>query len=211
MRYNRFDPPRTQADFDRVYQHQQTLGWERIPEADEQAIAAAWERNCECNKRIRLPSPSCTWDTWGIRRLGEQANGVESEVTLKLLNAFRRCVHPSERLIVIDWMHGLYYFDPSGGVMEATLDEWAYPILPDGWEPHFFVASDFRFGVGTDTGRRLTIFGEDLLNTIAHDPPRQFLRLCKCINDTNRKRWQRFQSRAEGTTRGDWQSAPSAP
>lgn len=115
---------------------------------------------------------------------------VESEVTLKFLHAFRRCVRAGERLLVIDWLHPWFYFDPFGGVAKATRDEWAYPLLPDYLEAYWFLAPDFRFGVLVTTG--LAIFGEDLLNAISVDPPVQFLNVCRFRRKADRKRWRKL-------------------
>jgi hypothetical protein len=193
MRFHRIEPPRTSADFDWLNEHWKSFGWQLVPKADERAITDAWSTKCERGSKVVLPSPFCTWDISALWGLEDRADEIESEVTLKILIAFRRCVHPGERLLVIDWMHSWYYFDPFGGITEATRDEWAYPILPDEFEPHYFLARDFRFGVSADTGRRLTIFGADLLDAVALDPPFQFLRLCKCIRKADRQRWRKFQ------------------
>jgi len=191
MRYENFDAPCGFEDWDRLTDHWRSRGWEPIPESDEAAIKQAWEKTMERQSKVVWPSPFCTWDASALWELGEQAEDVESEVTLKVLGAFRRCVRPGERLLVIEWPHPWYYFDPCGGVTRATRDEWAYSILPDQYEPHFFLASDFRFGVGTDVGRRLTLFGGDLLAAFAADPPRRFLSFCNAMHKTDRKLWRK--------------------
>ena len=125
-----------------------------------------------------FPPPSRTWDLTPLTRVPSKAEEIEAELTMKMLAAFRRCIPPGERLLVIEhWQHVWYELDPHGGITAATRDEWARPILADG-DPSHFVAKDLTFGVSADWRGRLTVFGEPMLAALESDPPGEFLRLC---------------------------------
>lgn len=181
MRFQRFVIPGGDDFFAymaNVKRHWNAFGWEEIPKTDEPAIKAAWIANLQPGKEVNIPEPSRMWRGERLARHREQPE-LESEFTLKLLDAFRICTKPGERLWAIDWQHAWYYFDPHAGITMANRDEWAMPILPDG-DSYNFVAPDFRFGVVMDwrpTGP-VTIFGEDLMAAFAANPPERFLRMC---------------------------------
>src|SRR5258706_296375 len=125
---------------------------------------------------VEAPNPSICWHHVSTRELGQHAEEVEADFTLKILAAFRRCTLQGERLLAIDWLHSWYYFDPHGGISAATRDEWAMPVLPD-IESYNYLAQDFRFGVltGYDESWFVKLFGASLLAAFAADPPMQFL------------------------------------
>jgi hypothetical protein len=172
--------PISLADFDRAKEHWISFGWQEIPRAEEPAISAAWVAHLEPeNGAVRVPRPYRCWRHVAVTELGEQAEAVEADFTLKLLAAFRRCTRPGERLLAMDWQHSCYYFDPSAGITTARREEWAMPILPDG-DSYNFVAPDFRFGSLTGWHRNWSVklFGADLLTAFASDLPERFLKMC---------------------------------
>jgi hypothetical protein len=187
MRFNRFvipgaypDATRYLAYMERVKQHWRSLGWEAVPKDDEPAIEEAWIRHLEqVPGVVEAPKPSQCWRHVSIAELGQDAEEVEADFTLKILAAFRRCTVQGERLLAIDWLHSLYYFDPHGGISVATRDEWAMPVLPD-IESYNYVAQDFRFGVltGYDKNWFVKLFGANLLAAFAADLPKRFLGAC---------------------------------
>ncbi len=185
MRFHRFftrdsypDKASYFAYMERVKEHWRSFGWEEIPKHDEAAIKAAWSANLEPERGVvKVPIPSRCWRHISTKELGERADELEAEFTMKILAAFRRCTCPGERLLAIDWQHSWYYFDPHGPISVAARDEWAMPVLP-GVESYNFVAADFRFGVltGFDECWFLSLFGAELLGAFADDPPWRFLR-----------------------------------
>lgn len=186
MRFDRFVIPGAYSNsapytayMERVAQHWRSLGWEGIPQSDETAIKAAWIANLEPAVGVNVPGPSRRWKHISTRELGECADELEAEFTMKILAAFRRCTQPGERLLAIDWQHSWYYFNPHAPISVATRDEWAMPVLPD-IDSYNYVAADFRFGVltGYDECWSLSLFGIELLAAFASDPPYQFLRAC---------------------------------
>jgi hypothetical protein len=183
------------ADYRRFTERWQSLGWQQIPREDESGIVDAWIARFERENQIILPTPFCTWNVRPLMAL-ENRDEIETELALSLLNAFRRCTHSGERLIVIDWLHTWCYFDPFGGVRQGTQDEWAYPVLPDYLEAYWYLASDFRFGVLITT--KVAVFGQDLLEALAIDPPRQLLSLCHFARKSDRKLWQKLQCKGKG-------------
>jgi Protein of unknown function (DUF2716) len=174
MRFHELKAPRTPTERQQVHDHWREFGWSEIPSEDELAIEAAWKSKLEPAGILTIPQPSRTW-----RRLPVLSEEIESELTLSILAAFRRCTRPDERLLAIDWLHTCYYFNPHGGISEATRDQWAMPILPDG-DSNSFVAPDFRFGSipGWRSSGPFRIFGADLLSAFDLDPPRRFLLAC---------------------------------
>lgn len=163
-----------------VKKHWQSVGWTEIPKTDEPAIKAAWIAHLEpVPGEVQVPNPSRRWRRVSTRELGDRAEEIEADFTLKVLAAFRRCTKPDERLLAIDWLHAWFYLNPHAGITGATRDEWAMPVLPD-CEFYHYVAPDFQFGVltGWDRTSKVTLFGEELLAAFDSDPPEHFLRAC---------------------------------
>jgi Protein of unknown function (DUF2716) len=181
MQFQRFVIPGGEGYFPymaEVKQHWRSLGWEEVPKTDEPAIKAAWIANLEPGEEVVIPEPSRMWRGERFARHRQQPE-LETEFTLKLLDAFRKCTKPGERLWAIDWQHAWYYFNPHAEITTASRDEWAIPVLPDG-DSYNYVAPDFRFGVimGWRATGPVTIFGEDLITAFEANPPKEFLRVC---------------------------------
>lgn len=172
-------PPVTPDDFDAVRSRWIAVGWQQMPREDEPTIKAAWIANLQSGTDgVIIPKPYLQWRGQRLERHQDRPE-LESEFTLKLLVAFRRCVQPGERLWAIDWQHSWYYFDPHGPITAAIREEWAMPVLPDG-DSYNFVTPDFRLGLVMSwraTGP-VTLFGADLLAAFAADPPTEFLQVC---------------------------------
>ncbi len=178
MRYRDRKPPNTKAEFAEVGRRWRSLGWEEVPEAEMPDITAAVESRFDPQRKgdLRIPRPARAWLLPWRQALPEE---IEAEFTLKLLSAFRRCIRLGERLLVIDPQHQWYRLDPHGGITAATRDEWAMPMLPDG-DTYIYLAPDFRLGVISrwhPTGP-VTLFGQNLLDAFAEDPPTRFLEVC---------------------------------
>ncbi|WP_165228732.1 DUF2716 domain-containing protein [Aquisphaera insulae] len=110
-----------------------------------------------------FPPPFRTWDLAFLSRLPGELEEIESDLTMRILAAFRHCTPRGERLWAIEhWQHTWYEFDPHGGITAATRDEWALPIFPDG-DSYHFVAMGFSYGVSGDRRGKLTVFGETML------------------------------------------------
>jgi hypothetical protein len=171
--------PKTVADFGRAKLRWAAFGWQEIPACDEPAIKAAWIAHLEPAGEVVVPKPSRYWRRISVAELGDGAEEIEADFTLKLLAAFRRCARRGERLLAIDWLHPWYYFDPHFGITAATREEWAMPVLPDG-DSYNYVAPDFRFGslTGWTQNWSVSLFGAELLAAFAADPPERFLRAC---------------------------------
>jgi hypothetical protein len=147
--------------------------WQPIPPADEEAIRAAWVTHLQPVARLVIPLPSRTWKGQALARHRERP-GISTEFAGKLLTALRRCTSPGERLWIIEWQHAWFYLDP-----HAATDELPYQALPDG-DACNIVAPDFRFGFvsGWRVTGPVTLFGRELLDAFASDPPTEFLRVC---------------------------------
>ncbi len=186
MRYRHFDQPYNLADFEPIHRHWISIGWHTIDGIERmEVIADAWEAKFGSKFGIWgadpvFPAPSRSWDISPLYSLGERAEAIEAEFTMKMLVAFRRCVPRGERLLAIGhWQRQWYEFDPHGPITEATRDEWAQAILPD--EATHFLAGDLRFGTHGDWRGKITIFGRELFAALEADPPREFLRVCHSI------------------------------
>jgi len=148
-------------------------GWQPIPKANEAAIKAAWRSHLQPADELVIPVPNWTWSGSTLESHSFRPE-LNKEFADRLLAAFRRCTQPGERLWVIDWQHAWYSLDP-----HTARGSWPLAVLPDG-DSCNCVATDFRFGVVTGwraTGP-VTLFGADLLDAFADDPPREFLRAC---------------------------------
>src|SRR5262245_37097718 len=187
MRFRRFIIPGAYPDASPYYEYMgrikrnwRSLGWEEVPKAHEAAIKTAWIAHLEPSEGIvKVPKPSRSWRHISIAELGDRAEEIEADFTLKLLAAFRCCTRPGERLLAIDWQHAWYYLDPHGTITAATRDEWAMPMLPDG-DSYNYIAPDFRFGILTDWDQNwsVSLFGAELLTALEANPPELFLRVC---------------------------------
>jgi hypothetical protein len=172
--------PRSFADFELARERWSTFGWRKVPPSDEPAIKSNWIAHLEGTKGIvQTPKPNRCWWRISIAELGDRAEEVEADFTLKILTAFRNCIPLGEHMLAIDWQHSWYYFDPHGAIVSAIRDEWAMPVLPDG-DSYNYVTSDFRVGVltGWDQNWSIRLFGAELLTSFAKNPPESFLRAC---------------------------------
>src|SRR5262249_46118064 len=125
-------------------------------------------------------TPSTIWDISPIYlQTNEDFARLEEDLTLKALRAFRACTPPGEELYVLDWNHSCYFFDPHGGVTDASESSWAKPVLPHG-DHSLYLARDFRFGIiGDCVDRTMCVFGEPLLAAFAEDMPLIFHKQAK--------------------------------
>lgn len=161
-----------------VRSHWRSVGWEECPPEDDPAIETAWKACFGHGKRLRIPTP---YRRWQGRNLERHRLRPEAEVdfTLKFLAAIRFCTPPGNRLWAVEWQHACYRFDPHGGIVAASRDEWPYPLLPDGdafciFDPE----SRYGFVSGWRTTGPITVFGASLLTAFDADPPCEFLALC---------------------------------
>lgn len=122
---------------------------------------------------IKEPSPSETYSFGYIYQEAILAEQLEIELNGKVLLALQKILHSGEHLIVLDWQHNCFYFDPT--VCESdNLDSWPVFVLPNG-DYYIFLASDFRFGIfGHPWEQTICCFGSEFLEAIQEDPPRLF-------------------------------------
>jgi Protein of unknown function (DUF2716) len=185
MRYRHFAQPRRLADFGPIERYWFSLGWQPLDNIDEMlAIRAAWTARFGdyglWGADPAFPPPSRTWDILPLYPWTDRSETIEAEFTMKMLEAFRRCVPKGEHILVIGhWQLDWYEFDPHGGVSAATRDEWARPILTD--EGFHFVSRDLSYGTHHDWRGKITIFGRELFAALEQDPPREFVRVCRPI------------------------------
>jgi hypothetical protein len=166
---------------------------------------------------LTTPAPSVTWDIAPIYlRTGEYLRQMEADLTLKALDALKKCTRPGEELLVLDWQHTCYFFNPHGGVMDANPSAWAKPVLPNG-DHYIFLAQDYRFGIiGNCCDVTMCVFGQDLLAAFQESMPSIFNRTTwsfeqrrdmeRCWADHGWKRltteekdevWEQFDSKFE--------------
>src|SRR5262245_30502974 len=60
---------------------------------------------------IREPAPSITYDISWVHGHPD-AEALEAELDEKVIEAFRRCVRPNDRVFALDWQHDSYSLDP---------------------------------------------------------------------------------------------------
>jgi hypothetical protein len=189
MRYRSFDPPRKLADFEPIWAHWRSLGWQPIDKTEErEAIRDAWTAKFGkygiwgADPVFRVPAR--TWDITPLYPFTGDSAEIEADFTMKMLGAFRRCVPKGERLLVIGhWQLQWYEFDPHGGITAAICDEWARSILPG--EATHFIDKGLRFGTYGDWRGKITIFGREMFAALKPDPPREFFRVCRLVQRAN--------------------------
>src|ERR1043165_6984108 len=119
------------------------LGGREMPRGQEDA---GWDRYGK-ELENRSPQPSVTWDISPIYLRGKgYLEEMEIDLTLKTLAALQDCTRRGEELLVLDWNHPCFFFDPHGGLAGADPKSWAKPVLPNG-DSCIFLAPDFRFGI----------------------------------------------------------------
>lgn len=156
------------------------LGWEEIPDSE---LDVVWERFERAfgffGTGIREPAPSLTWDiTLAFQRDDAFLARIKANLNLKMLRVLQHCINPGERVIALDWMHSCFWFDPCGGVTTGDADDWAIPVLPVG-DHYVFLASDLRFGTIGHLETSVCVFGRELLDAFAVDPPEAFTHLVR--------------------------------
>ena len=154
-------------------------GWEELNSNDENLIWDTFEKRIDING-ANEPAPSRTWDisvAFGLDEIAFQ--DLESELTLKALDALRQCTRPGNRLYALDWNHPCYFFNPHNDITDSFRDSWAVPILPNG-NNYYFVDHDFHFGIlGRYNNRTICVFGKDLVVAIERNKPKIFEKLIR--------------------------------
>lgn len=155
------------------------IGWQQLSVSAEDIIWERFERRFGFFGSIREPVPSLTWDiTPEFERDQACLESLKADLNYKMLRALQSCTAPSERVYALDWQHPCFWFDPRAGVVSGNPDEWAVPVLPDG-DDYVFLASDLRFGTIGQIAANVCVFGRELLDSFAADPPKAFTRLLR--------------------------------
>jgi hypothetical protein len=129
---------------------------------------------------IREPEPSLTWDISGAYVLDDDrcANALV-DLRLCTLQALRACTRPGEELYAAAWQHACYAVNPHGGPGAVDVSCWPVPVFPDGVYT-LFLAADGRFGLfGHPWEMTVCVFGRELLDAYAEDPPWLFRKLVR--------------------------------
>jgi hypothetical protein len=162
---------------------------------------------------FHTPTPSATWDISPIYlRTEEDFTSVEDNLTRKALAALRRCTRPGEELHVLDWNHPCYFLDPHAAADDG--ESWPIPVLPNG-DHYIFLAPDLRFGlIGNCVEQTICVFGRELLEALADDPPLLFRKPAPTAEEWERLRigwaalgWQRLNNNERGEYRDGFYEA----
>jgi Protein of unknown function (DUF2716) len=150
------------------------LGWREMSHGQMDEAWKEYEERTGQRKQggFTTPAPSVTWDISPIYLRGKDyLERLESDLTLKALQALMQCTRPGEELLALDWQHPCYFFDPHAGVSDARPSSWAVPVLPNG-DHYLFLAQDYRFGIiGNCVDMTVCVFGQELLDAFAVAPP----------------------------------------
>ncbi|MBW3623970.1 MAG: DUF2716 domain-containing protein [Armatimonadetes bacterium] len=124
---------------------------------------------------ISEPKPSITYSISRIYA-GDEAeyDVLESDLNLRTLEAFRRCLPRRERLYALDWQHTCYRFNPHLRFDVSDPDNWWVPVLPNG-DYYIFLSPDMKLGLfGHPWEQTLCIFGKPLLEAYERGIPLLF-------------------------------------
>ena len=156
-----------------------TLTWTELTDAEQDLV---WDRfarefafrpsvHAENWPEIRESSPSVTYAI-----PDDRADADLEELNQDVLQAFRACTKPEERLYALDWQHICFWLRPHD-VFErsaAGREVWRIPVFPDG-DYSIFLADDFRFGIfGHPWEGTWCVFGAELLAALETGPPKMF-------------------------------------
>lgn len=153
------------------------LGWRAMSCGQEDQ---AWDRykvafGYPVQSSFTTPFPSITWDIASIYLYkNSHFDQLECDLTLKALEALKKCTKQGEELLALDWNHPCFFFDPHLGITDARPTSWAVPVLPNG-DHYIFLAEDLRFGIiGNCVDRTMCVFGQELLDSFSAIPPVMF-------------------------------------
>jgi hypothetical protein len=145
---------------------------------------AVWDLFCEQFK-FKPRTTSSDWPgiietknsvTFGISDLfdGSEAARMADQIGLnvEMLNLFRQCIVPGERLYALDWQHPSYNFNPFGQFEFSPTYSGMVPVIPDG-DYNIFLADDRRFGMfGHPWEQTICVFGQPLLDVVMRERPK---------------------------------------
>lgn len=95
---------------------------------------------------------------------------VLNDLETSILKAFQSCTGKHDVMYALDWQHDGYIFSPQQTMPQDEFGEWPVPVFPNG-DYYFFFHQDFSWGLLGDPWKlTITVFGEELLEAIDHDP-----------------------------------------
>lgn len=130
---------------------------------------------------ILEPVPSVTFDLNSAVPPVKSDDPYYSVVDLhvKAYATFQRVTPIGKSLIVLDWKHDEYLFDPHAQFDAANWREWKTWVYPDG-DYYIFLAEDFRYGTfGHPWAGTICVWGQELIDAFADDPPILFQRVVR--------------------------------
>ncbi len=161
------------SDMERVFEmaHWSQQGWRELDEHEKESV---WDRfNVVFGfpaGRLIEPCHSATWDISSvIENDVDEAGRLENDFNVKILQAFVHCTAPVESLYVLDYRHSCFLFSPHN-MSDPIGTSWPVSLFPNG-DYHFFVASDFRFGLLGDVDGNVCVFGNALLCDVVENRP----------------------------------------
>jgi hypothetical protein len=121
---------------------------------------------------IKEPMDSITFDISHFLDGSEQARTTdENGLNAEIVEIFRQCVLPGEKLYALDWQHPCYWFNPFGRFEFSPMYAGMIPVIPNG-DYHIFLADDFRFGTfGHPWEQTICVFGDELLGVVMREHP----------------------------------------
>ncbi len=120
------------------------------------------------------PSPSVTYFIGPNSDQPDHFDKLLTDLDIRMLAAFRRCVPADGWLYALDAYHPSYRFRPHIPFDAAEGNNWRVSVFPNG-DYHIFLAPDLRFGLfGHPWEQTMCIFGEELLTALEDDPPLLF-------------------------------------
>lgn len=115
---------------------------------------------------IREPTPSLTIDLSPIfARSGPEFIEGQAAVNGEVARAFTSCLPDRRRLIVLDWQHPAYLFEPSSSG-SADIAAWPVQPFPNG-DYYAFLSEDFSEGTfGHPWEQSLCVMGARLVGSL---------------------------------------------
>jgi hypothetical protein len=153
-------------------------GWAEVDPEEKAGIWSIFETMIAPEQQ-QPPAPSIVWDI-GTAYEEDLSMDTEPDLTLKALGAMRAVSKPDDVWYVFSDYASLSGFLPWRASPKPYSNWWMHPVLPRGAPPYMksrtnhncFVRHDFRAGFLTYLREdSLCIFGQDLLDALAADPP----------------------------------------
>ncbi len=146
--------------------------WQQLPEDEHRRYSKQFYNDFDFRANtspegwpaVKEPADSVTYDLSVIPD-GPKRGAAYDAINAEALRAFVWAMPEVEKLLVLDWQHPSYWFDPKVQALTWRA-EWEVPVYPDG-DYFSFLTPDFSEGTfGHPWEQTICVFGERLVGSL---------------------------------------------